>query len=184
METIAAAAAEESGARFVVDASKDAYRLHLLRAGGVEPQVIVLTRDPRGFVSSMTGGGSPIVRRVAVRRVTRYATRWLVQNLIFERAAPAAGGATSVRYEDLATDPVATLGHIARTLGVDPDGFAIDHFREAPDHALGGNPMRMRADGITLDERWRTDLSSGHQRLVWAIAGWWARRHGYSRGGA
>jgi hypothetical protein len=173
LDAIATLANDELGASFVVDASKDPYRLHLLRAGGIEPQVIVLTRDPRGFTSSMLAAGPPTLRRVA-----RYAFRWLAQNLIFQRSAR---GAIVVRYEDLATRPSETLGGIGRRLGVDPAGFAVDRFRDTLNHALGGNPMRGRTEGIALDDRWRHDLSSRDLRLVWSIDGWWARRHGYPR---
>lgn len=175
------------GARVVVDASKDPYRLHLLRAGGVEVLVVHLVRDPRGFVASTVGGSAASRERAGTRprawRVARVAARWSVQQMLFERASARAEPPLLMRYEDLASDPEGQLERLARLVGIDPAGFDPSAFRATPGHAVGGNPMRHRSDPIVLDERWRSELSRRHARLVWWICAPMARRYGYQRRG-
>jgi hypothetical protein len=175
--TVVETAAQQLGASYVVDASKDVYRLHLLAAAGIDLRVVLLVRDPRGFANSMLAGSSR-----TTRRVMRYATRWLVQNLLFECAARPmlrSGSALRIRYEDLAGDPDRTLQLLGRWLGADPTRFDVAGLHTHLHHAIGGNPMRDRREPIAVDDRWRTALSPSERRITWFVDGPLARRYGY-----
>jgi hypothetical protein len=177
--TIVKAASQQLGATFVVDASKDVYRLHLLAATGLDLRVVLLVRDPRGFVNSMLAGSSR-----SIARTIRYASRWLVQHLLFECAARPmrrSGSVMRIRYEDLADDPDMALDRLGRWLGTDPTRFDAVGFRTHLHHAIGGNPMRDRTEPVAVDERWRTTLSPTEHRVTWLVDGPLARRYGYRR---
>lgn len=159
----------------LVDASKDPYRLALLAfAGAADLWVIHLVRDPRGYVCSTRRPGDGLVR------TARRAGRWVAQQGLAERLRRAvpAGRWTTLRYEDLATNPDPVLAGLGRRLGL-PPAFDPDGFRSQVTHAIGGNPMRGRRDPVRLDERWRHDLPPAHARVCWAVAGCTARRYGY-----
>jgi hypothetical protein len=162
--------------RYVVDASKDLHRLHWLSSGADVPmRVVLLTRDPRGYVRSAMGN-EPTDDPA---RILRLALRWSAQHLLMLRWLGAARPSWMlVRYEDLATRPGATLTTIGRWLGLDPEGFEpADPFR-ARSHGIAGNPMQFREAPIRLDDRWR-ELDPAAQRLVWTLTAFHARRLGY-----
>ena len=85
-----------------------------------------------------------------------------------------------IHYEDLCRDPEATLKGACRFLGVDfqPEMLTL---RKSEAHNIGGNPMRFRTgeQEITLDERWRDQLSEKELREFDRIAGDENRRQGY-----
>lgn len=169
-----------AGGATLVDSSKDPYRLFLLaRSGCFDLHVIHLVRDPRGVVCSFADGASPSPRRAA-----HLATRWAVQQVLFSRLVRTTiprERTTVMRYEDLASNPAATLGALAARLGVEADGFAVDDFRAHPNHAIAGNPMRQRSDPVALDERWRGALDPGTADFVWRLTAPIARSYGYHR---
>jgi hypothetical protein len=162
--------------RYVVDASKDLYRLHWLAKGSQrEVRVLLLTRDPRAFVWSSAGR-----RATSLVTTLRLAARWSVQQLLMTRWLRASGTPWMlVRYEDLVTDPPAALRAIERWLRVDPDRFVPADLFERRGHGVAGNPMQFREGQITFDDEWRDRFARSPQRIVWAVAGVPARRLGY-----
>jgi len=83
-----------------------------------------------------------------------------------------------VRYEELCTNPDATLDRVFTFLGLDPERRIRD-FRSVEHHVVGNG---MRLDGtseIRLDERWREVLTEQDLRTFNAVAGDMNRRYGY-----
>jgi hypothetical protein len=166
---VRARAAEERGApiRYLVDASKDLYRLAWLAHSELfDLRVVHLVRDPRAFVSAMLRGMLP--RRGSVR----FAGRWVVENALaarFCRAALATGASTRLRYEDLATRPGDALARLGEWLDLDPAGFAADGLSRRPSHGVSGGTARWRGDAVRFEERWRQELSGREARTVWAL---------------
>ena len=164
---------------YLVDASKTPYRLFWLQMSGLfDIWVVHLVKDPRGFAYSI-GKEQP---GTSWRRTMRAAGRWTVENLLFERLLHTSFPADRqffLRYEDLARDPQGTLGHLGAWLGVPFPAHIVHDFREAPNHAVSGNPMRWQNTPIFLDQRWRSALPRFHQHSVWLLTGWLARRYGY-----
>jgi len=164
---------------WLVDASKDPYRLACLRSSErFDLRVIHLLKDPRAFAYSMLRS-EPAMRR---RRMARFAVRWVFQNGLFEmlcrtRFAPAS--TYRLRYEDLARRPEAVMMALAHWLGFPLDEEAIGDYRSRENHGLSGNPMRWKKGGIRLDEAWRRELPAGYATAVWTLTASLARHFGY-----
>lgn len=167
---------------WLVDSSKDPYRLAwLARSRAMDLRVIHLVRNPFGFVNSELNNEPPL-RQHRTRLALRKAMVWNVHNelLLRTRRNLPPGTSTLVRYEDLARDTESVLKATADRFGLPFDGTSIDDFwRRAQSHALGGNPMRHRRQGIRLDERWRQQLSQQERRVIALSTTGWRRRFGY-----
>ena len=87
-----------------------------------------------------------------------------------------------VKYEELCTTPEATIRRVCARLGLsfEPEMLRL---RKQQAHNIGGNPMRFRhgESKITLDERWREQLSQDELDEFERVAGRWNRRLGYLR---
>lgn len=167
--------------RWIVDASKDPYRLLWLAASDrFDLRVVHLTKDPRAFVHSMTKDGAGTARH----RVARFTARWVIENglmrAVTERAL-ARDRVRRVRYEDLAGDPERTLAELGDWLGLDGLERALEQFREVENHAVSGNQMRWQGGSVRLDESWRERLSPRASRFVWTATAPLRRSFGYER---
>jgi hypothetical protein len=184
--------AEVSGARVLVDCSKNASGAAVLRiVPGVDPYVVHLVRDPRGYVNSMfhpknmqphgAEGVSSNFRRPVVSSLV-----WVRQNvtsgLVRWRFGPRR--ARLVRYEDLVVRPADVLESIADLMG---EPYAGVHFVDEAtvvlheSHTSWGNPSRFDVGPVKLrrDERWRTGLSTGGKFVATALPLPLMLRYGY-----
>lgn len=172
LDTVArhAAPLRPGGIEWLVDASKDPYRLaYLAESGQFDLRVVHLVKDPRAFVHSMTRADE----RLEKSRVMRFGLRWGVENRLMRRyleqgLAPEQWRA--VRYEDLAGDPAGTLEELFGWLGVDAQFPAHEAFREADNHAVSGNQMRWQSGGVRLDQKWRKQLPGWAQAAAWNLS--------------
>jgi hypothetical protein len=167
--------------RWLVDASKDIYRLFwLMNSGYFDLRVIHLVKDPRAFTYSMVRRSLPNGRWQNFRMTGR----WLVENWLFTYLSnqPALRDKTlQLRYEDLAGSPDATMNVIGQWLGLVFEHEALEAFRQIENHAIAGNSMRWQSTEIRLDEQWRHALPQDFARVTWAITGPLARSYGYER---
>ncbi len=179
LRAVLARAATTGPAGCVLDSSKLFYRLYwLTHCAGLEVRPIHLVRDPRGFVASMIRRKSGRLARG--RHAFRMSVRYVLENLLIERALHTAGTpALRLRYEDLASAPHPTLERLATWLGLPYDPGIVDCFREVVQHGVSGNEMRFRSDRIRLDERWKRELSGPLKRLVTLLTLPAAARYGY-----
>ncbi len=151
---------------WLIDASKDPYRLLWLQASGhFDIRVIHLVRRPEGFVANMMRSAG----RDGTSQVVKYAGRWLIDNLIgvallWRMFWPDA--VKRVCYEDLASDPERTLGEICAWLDVSFDPDRTAETRYAINHGVAGNRPRWEALPVTFEENWRTTMPPQHQRLI------------------
>jgi hypothetical protein len=186
---------EITGAEVVVDSSKIALRLkYLLRNPDLDVKVIRLIRDgravaltytdPTGFADAedpaMWGGGSGGRREDEMLSMAKAAYQW--RRCVEEAENVLRGLPRSlwieVRYEELCTDPDATLSRLLTFLGLDPDK-RIPEFRSVENHIVG-NGMRLDTTSqIRLDERWRQTLTEQDLRTFEGVAGETNRRYGY-----
>jgi Sulfotransferase family len=185
--------ADSSGSTIVLDSSKKPLRSYaLVASGALDMRVIHLVRDGRGVVWSRL---KPLERNVEAGVPTdqpasapwRSTLHWAQVNLaggwVTRRVGPGKG--VRVTYESLVADPAGTLARIAPVVGVDLGGCARALLRGDPiaaGHRVGGSRMRM-AGSVRLrpDLRWMEDLPPEHARTFWSLAGWLARRYGYTR---
>lgn len=178
------ASVDGSTVEWLIDASKDPYRLYwLLYSGRFNLRVVHLTKDPRAYVYSMARGHDSY----SVRDIIRWAGRWTVDNFIQSALTKLHFEDASVlhrRYEDIANYPSEMLSDVKNWLGVSGQ---ISHdekkgvIREYKNHAVSGNKMRWEDTKIELDEKWKRNLSEREKTMVWAVSGWLATSYGYER---
>jgi hypothetical protein len=188
-----AAAAEISGAKVVIDSSKNSSTAFVLPSGDdVDLRVVNLVRDPRGVAYSWTKemtrpeAGPDSVQPMMYRYAPwRAALLWDAHNVAFTALGRHGTPVLRVRYEDFIGDPAATVTWIAEFLGVSAlalsDYLAGDVVRLEANHSVAGNPMRFRAGELQLrqDAAWRTELAPSAQRLVSALTAPLMWRYGY-----
>lgn len=159
---------------WLIDSSKDPYRLSwLIRSGRFDMTVLHMVRDPRGFVHSERKNVGEIDGLGLLRLAARKSMAWRLHHMLVRRSAAllAPGRYQLIRYEDLASEPGRVVAEVQARLGCSPDPSVVDTFRDRRFHAVGGNPMRHQAGGITLDERWRTELAPFAQRMTKLLTG-------------
>jgi hypothetical protein len=145
---------ELADAQIFVDASKDPMRArHLDRAPRIDLKVLHLTRDSLGFVASNLRKNMRSIS-VACRTWNRNAAqmRQVARDLRDDQVL-------HVRYEDLCLAPVSSLKRITTFLDVEPFVHPV-RFRDAEHHIIGNAMRRRKEDQISLDERWRSELST------------------------
>ena len=160
---------------WLVDASKDPYRLLWLRHHPeLDLRVVHLYKDPRAFVHAMRRGHE----RGRATTTLRFAARWRIENGLMSRLYRTlpAERRLALHYEDLAADPAAACTRVARVLDVRPDRFDPSTFRERENHAISGNSMRWREEGVVLDETWRSELPAGWSVLVGGLCAGLSKR--------
>lgn len=170
----AASVLQREDASVYVDASKERMRIrHLQQHLPMPLKVVHLVRDVRGVATSALHHSS-----AAPGGPEAAARGWAATNRTILRhldRLPAQDRAT-VRYEDLCRDPVATMRRLYAFCGVDPNPADNPLAGRSEQHLIG-NRRRLGAwDEITLDERWRTELSPDQQARIVAIGGSVQRR--------
>jgi hypothetical protein len=127
--------------RWLVDASKDPYRLFWMQhSDRFDVRVIHLTKDPRAFVYSVTKRELPR----ASRKVLRMTGRWIVENAIMSQLCRSSFDGKHVmhlKYEDLAAHPNDTMDAVFEWLGLSSKQSVRD-YRDKTQHAVSGNKMR------------------------------------------
>jgi hypothetical protein len=166
-----------SGARVVVDSSKNADQLKLLFEARPEAvRVIYLVRDGRGVALSKS-------KRVGVP-FWRGAASWTASNLRLLaalRSIPAAQRLT-MRYEDLCADPDRELRRATEFLGLTHDP-ALARLDRSGRHNIGGSPHRFTTGdvAIRLDDRWHAAVRGLTAVQFGVLGGWLNAMLGYRR---
>ncbi|HEV7276280.1 MAG TPA: hypothetical protein VGN80_08335 [Devosiaceae bacterium] len=166
------ALASALGHQILVDSSKDIDRLVLhARNDDLNLVPVHVIRDPRGVLQS------------GIRRThfspDRIARNWFRVNaaIVALRLGTRHLRWQTVRYEDFCANPLGVCRAILAAAGTE---HSLRTDTEVQ-HALGGSPgFRFDgADGITLQEPWREELSSELQQVALRRGGYIAKRFGY-----
>jgi len=165
--------------RWLVDASKDPYRLlWLQKSGYFDVRVIHLTKDPRAFVYSTTRKEAAI----NFKKTVRMSGRWLIENALCTRACKmnfTPEQYKHIRYEDLASSPESIVGSLSQWLDAEFVNDLKASFREQENHAVSGNLMRWQKTDIKLDEKWKKHLPRTCRNIVEVITRPLSRAYGY-----
>jgi hypothetical protein len=192
MLAIYRAVLEVSGADVVVDSSKRPSMAYLLRGTpGVRLTCVQVVRDPRGVAHSFaqvvplapSADAGAFMPRSTARKVAR---RWVTVNALVRALRRLGVPSLTVRYEDLAADPVRELRRVAALQGVPADALDASFLTDEGlvvqrAHLVAGGRIRL-VDGvlpIRLDEKWRREMPAGRRRLVSALTAASRRRYGY-----
>jgi hypothetical protein len=204
------AVAEVSGARVLIDSSKQASLAGCLRwaatdlggatAGAIDLRVLHVVRDSRGVAYSWTkkvrrpeavAGGEEFMAQWSPAKAAAY---WNAENGAFALFARRGVPTMLVRYEEFLRAPAESLRRIAAFAGLPGDDAAMAFLGEAGDgsvtarlsanHTASGNPMRFQTGPVLLrrDEEWRTRLEPTDRRRVTALTYPLLRRYGYLAG--
>tara|TARA_R110002072_G_scaffold84304_5_gene191086 strand:- start:889 stop:1731 length:843 start_codon:yes stop_codon:yes gene_type:complete len=188
--------AAHTGARIVVDSTKDqswiTQRTDELLSVNAEPYLLFLTRDGRAVINSR-------LRKYPDRDPQAQMEDWMGQITRSEALFHQFPGAKlRLRYEELASEPERVARALCDFLGEDFTPDMLD-FHTTPQHPLGGNSgtqyvaargqledpedafvtltdrtreyYQDHPDAITLDLRWKQELSDAHAALFEKIAG-------------
>lgn len=173
--------------KVVVDSSKSFHRLVFLeRSGLFDIRVVFLTRDGRGVAISKKEKKNKVKRLWNLeakkpRSVFWTARNWTIHNFldlvlcktVFRERS------TWLRYEDLAQDPVGTMRELMCRLSLPP------HIQSAEIpgilyHNIAGNSSRLERDfRISLDERWKTEMTTVERGVFLAVGSVMLRIFGY-----
>ncbi len=170
-----AAIARVSGARVIVDSTKDVSHGYLLaRVPGVDVRQVHLVRDARAVAWSWQrkrynpGSGGYMDRYPVIRT----AAEWSVINAL-TRALRSRRPYRLVRYESFVVDPAATVAKVLELMD-EPgppalQGRAVDL---GPSHTVAGNPMRFERGRIEVraDAGWRSAMPAPSRWVVTALS--------------
>ena len=178
---------EITGARWIVDSSKDPSFGHVLALSeDIDLSVVHLIRDSRAVAYSWTrdkhdpGTGKSMSRQHPLRS----ALEWDIANWAASRLSRRAPSMT-LRYEDFVAEPRAAVQRVL-TLVEEQAEPPLDDTRVhlSSGHAVSGNPMRFESGVVTIseDDQWRDDLPTSTRRLVSALTWHGMSAHDYLGG--
>lgn len=178
LKSLYEAIAEASGADTVIDSSKVPSRALLL--GGIpelDVQVVHIVRDIRGVAYSWT---KELIEPGMDVEIPQYSSwrsvfMWYHRNLMIETLRSRLP-CVRVSYEDLASEPRATIANLIERLpSIAGRAAMFEDERKVhlqPVHSISGNPHRFRS-GVTeirVDDEWRRRLPRDSRRLIEILA--------------
>jgi hypothetical protein len=171
---------ERTGERpeWVVDASKDPYRLlWLARSGYFNLKVIHMVKHPCGFAYSVTDNWIHRDGLLSDLKRLYYTARqsgaWVTRNTLLRlvrRRHMDEDDHMLLRYEDLATHPDDVFRKACALIGIPYEEHAVDHWRKGSRFTIAGNPMRYEDRDIELDDRWKSQLPSSSRWIARSIS--------------
>ena len=159
----------------IVDSTKNVGRLKGLHLRSKIPmRILYLLRDGRGVAYSRMRRKKITMADAAKVWVKEHAKAKLALLTVPKSSI------TYLRYEDLCRDPKRELTGLCESLSISFEAEMLS-IRSPNRHNLGGNPMRFRANEnrLSLDERWRTNLSRKDLAEFDHIAAKLNRKFGY-----
>lgn len=191
LERLYGAVLRVSGARVVVDSSKDPrHGFVLSKLKRFDVHVVHLIRDPRAVAFSWKRTRTrPEIHWKAqdmmIQQAGASSARWTLHNALVELLSASAASYCRVRYEDFVVNPAAAVSRILAPydwLGEEPATEAAGPVVLEPSHTVSGNPMRFKGGPlkIELDDEWRVALPARDRALVAAATWPLLLRYGYS----
>ncbi|HVT77484.1 MAG TPA: sulfotransferase [Acidimicrobiales bacterium] len=175
------AIAAVSGARLIVDSSKDPSYAFVLHAAGLDLRLLHLVRDSRAVAFSWTRRKlRPEVQgtetHMRTRAPARSAALWTGYHLLFEWLRRHVEHYRRVRYEDFAADAERELAATLAWMGLDSGTRA-----DVVVHDISGNPVRFAEGPLTVraDTAWETEMAPRDHRTVTRLTRPLLRRYGY-----
>lgn len=179
-----------SGARVVVDNSKLPSSAYLRRrTPGLDLRLLHLVRSSHGvcYSWSKTMERDDLAGRTMPRfPPVRSAAEWSAYNALLDSLGTLGVPRLLVRYEDVVSAPRPAVERVLDFLGVVPgpgdlDFIAADSVTLGADHAVWGNPSRLRTGPQQLREdlEWRRALGRGTRSAITALTLPGLVRYGY-----
>jgi len=144
---------------YLIDASKDPYRLKwLAQSGYFDLYVLHIIKKPQAFVFSMIKNEKNFLLKWYL--TLRMSIRWIIENIIIMKVVDKyipQKKYIKIKYEDLASDHKGKLKSIFDFLKIN-DSFESDQGFKHFNHAISGNKMRFKMNSISLDEKWKLEM--------------------------
>jgi hypothetical protein len=184
-----------SGARFLVDSTKDPQHAFVLKGiPGFDVRFVHLVRDSRAVAYSWRRE----VRRPEIHwrelnmptyPVLRSALAWDLANVAAEATPHAGLPYVRVRYEDMVADARCQVERIVDALDLGPADLShVERTRVRLEtaHTTAGNPVRFQEGWVDLlpDDEWRTHMGDAERSAVTALTSPLLRRYGYTKSGS
>lgn len=171
------AIADASGARVIVDSSKEARHGWLLgNVDSIDLCIVHLVRDPRAVAYSWQrrkfdpGSGDELPRFGLLKS----GLEWNLVNSLTRQLGRRGTRFMVLRYEDLVADPASAIARVLDLTDETGAGIPIRDDRSIElglDHTVAGNPMRFRRGEvrIEMDAEWRRRMRTFDRSLVSAL---------------
>jgi len=186
------ATAQVTGARVLVDSSKDpVYGLVLAGIPSIRLHVVHLVRDSRAVAWSwqrrrLRPEIGTTDAYMPVRSPVRTSLDWDLRNGLAHVLGRRAASYTRLTYESFVRDPDAVVEAIARRIDPDASVTIGDPTTAAANHTVAGNPMRFEGTSVEvkLDTEWQTALGARDRRVVTALTWPLQKVYGYGASGS
>ena len=155
--------------RWLIDSSKDPYRLLWLDASDrFDLRVIFLTKSPQAYAYSRIKSSNT----ARLKMTSHAAISWTLVNALMYLICRKRFQSRfcHVRYRDIAADPDVYRTHFEEWLDVAFPTWHSTVIREYENHGIAGNHMRWENDPIRLDEAWKHQLSLPEKMLAQGLA--------------
>ena len=168
---------EKPKTEYIIDSSKDMYRLLLLKLSKqINIKVIHLTKVPQGFVFSMA---KP---KMSLPKVFRMSFRWSVENYLMNRMGTTLFDKNSfyhLKYEDLVTNPDNILNDLSEKLSLSFSPINQQKISSTQMHGIAGNIARYNNKTFTPDFEWKEKMSFGVKKIIGALTFFMAKKLKY-----
>lgn len=172
----------------IVDSSKRSMYAYILElAGGIDPYVLHLTRDPRAAAYSFLRKRVRDGRLAWTRELTPFnaSLRWNFQNSVVEVLSRRfQHRPLHLRYEDFVANPRGSLQRILSFVGETRSSLPLQDEHSlnlAAQHTVSGNPSRFVTGKVELRENnaWKTEMKRRDRMLVTAATWPLLIKYGY-----
>lgn len=163
--------------KYIVDSSKDLYRLFSLHSSGLfNIKVIHLLKSPHAFAYSMT---KPELK---ISKTVRTSMRWTVENYLVQKMVKnhiPANNYCIIKYEELAKQPEETLLYLQKKLDLDTELKPNSDLGTTQSHGIAGNIARFNTQQIKVDTAYLTGLKWSQKKLVNLISSPIRKKYGF-----
>ena len=178
-----------SGCEVLVDSTKEPFQGAVLRSTGARVHIVHLVRDARAVAWSWQRRKVRTEihwkrEEMEVYPPRRAALHWDKRLLQVEALRLLGAPMQTLRYEDLVSDPAASLRLVLERLGRPRADLPFVDGHQVTlgvNHTVSGNPMRFSRGAITVagDTEWQEKMDPGHRALVTVLGLPWLVRHRY-----
>jgi len=164
--------------KWLIDASKDPYRLLWLDASGqFDIRVVFLTKSPQAYAYSRIKSADTARLKMASHATISWtlvnSLAWLICYRKFQSRF------IHVRYHELASRPDAYQSRFEEWLDTPFPVWNPTVIREYVNHGISGGRMRWKEGAIRLDEAWKRKLSSTEKSIAQSLSFPLAQALGY-----
>jgi hypothetical protein len=166
----------QTGAKFIVDSSKDPKYLSDLYGERIDAAAVHMVRDPRGVITSHQRGfkkrGEITPPSPSLGTIFQVLGAWQKRNYLVTTTARRTERSLRVRYEDFVANPQRELLRVAHLVDPEVDkAFPASPMVISQQHVPTGNPSRYESGSLHLeeDDDWKRTIPPMKRGLVYLL---------------